>query len=82
LDISTSTRTFSDDSHYRIDIASVELASIMEELIDEDNKRKITINRAIETMVGSAYCDFEKLKDMVQSEYANSNTLGDTSSRI
>ena len=66
MDISTSTKTFSDDSHYRIDIASVELAPIMEELIDEDNTRKKTTNRAIEAVVGSAYCDFEKLKDMVQ----------------
>lgn len=68
MDISTSTKTFSDDSHYRIDIASVELVPIMEELIDEDNTRKKTTNRAIEAVAGSASCDSEKLPDLVRGQ--------------
>jgi len=65
-DLPTSTKTFPDGAHYRIEIAGVERASTMEAMIDEANKRKITIHRAIATVGGATYCDFQELKDMAQ----------------
>jgi hypothetical protein len=65
-DLPTSTKTFPDGAHYRIEIAGVERATTMEAMIDEANKRKITIHRAIATVGGATYCDFQELKDMAQ----------------
>ena len=58
--------TFPDGMHYRIEIAGIERASTMEALIDEANRRNIIIHRAIATVGGSTYCDFQELKDMAQ----------------
>jgi hypothetical protein len=65
-DLPTSTKTFPDGAHYRIEIAGVERATTMEAMIDEANKRKIIIHRAIATVGGATYCDFQELKDMAQ----------------
>jgi hypothetical protein len=65
-DLPSSTKTFADGGHYRIEIAGVEHATTMEAMIDEAKKRKIVIHRAIATVGGSTYCDFEELKDMAQ----------------
>jgi hypothetical protein len=62
----SSGRTFPDGSHYRMEIAGVERASTMEAMIDEMKKRSVTIHRAIATVGGSTYCDFQELKDMAQ----------------
>jgi hypothetical protein len=68
-ELPTSKKTFPDGTHYRIEIAGVERASTMEALIDEAQKRNITIHRVIAAVGGSTYCDFEELKAMAQMAY-------------
>ncbi len=65
-DLPSSGKTFPDGAHYRIEIAGVERASTMEAMIDEARRRNITIHRAVATVGGSTYCDFEELKAMAQ----------------
>jgi len=65
-DLPSSTKTFPDGAHWRIEIAGVEHASTMEAMIDEARKRNINIHRVIATVGGSTYCDFEELKAMAQ----------------
>lgn len=65
-DLPTSTKTFPDGANWRIEIAGVERASTMEAMIAEAHKRNIIIHRAIATVGGSTYCDFEELKAMAQ----------------
>lgn len=68
-DLPTSDKTFPDGANYRIEIAGVERASTMEAMIEEARRRKITIHRAIATVGGSTYCDFQELKAMAQMAY-------------
>ncbi|MGD2098622.1 MAG: hypothetical protein PVG35_13645 [Desulfobacterales bacterium] len=65
-EIPTSEKTFADGANFRIEIAGVERASTMEALIDEANRRQLTIHRAIAAVGGSTFCDFQELKDMAQ----------------
>jgi len=65
-DLPSSTKTFPDGAYWRIEIAGVERASTMEAMIDEARKRNINIHRAIATVGGSTYCDFEELRAMAQ----------------
>ena len=65
-DLPNSTKTFPDGAHYRIEIAGVERASTMEAMLDEAQKRDVTIHRVIAAVGGSTYCDFEELKAMSQ----------------
>ena len=65
-ELPSSTKTFPDGAHWRIEISGVEHASTMETMIDEARKRKINIHRVIATVSGSTYCDFEELKAMAQ----------------
>ena len=62
----SSTKTFPDGAHWRIEIAGVERASTLEAMIDEARKRDINIHRIIATVGGSTYCDFQELKAMAQ----------------
>jgi len=62
----SSTKTFPDGAHWRIEIAGVERASTMEAMIDEAKKRNLVIHRAIATVGGSTYCDFAELKAIAQ----------------
>ena len=68
-DLPTSSKTFPDGAHYRIEVAGVERATTMEAMIDEARKRNVTIHRVIATVGGSTYCDFEELKAMAQMGY-------------
>jgi hypothetical protein len=65
-DLPTSKKSFADGANYRIEIAGVERASTMEAMIDEANKRNVTIHRVIAAVGGSTYCDFHELKDMAR----------------
>jgi len=65
-DLPTSDRTFADGASYRIEIAGIERPSTMEEMIKEAKDRNIIIHRAIATVGGSTYCDFQDLKDLAQ----------------
>lgn len=62
----SSTKTFPDGAHWRIEIAGVERASTMEAMIDEAKKRNLVIHRAIATVGGSTYCDFVELKAIAE----------------
>ena len=65
-DLADSPKSFPDGAHYRIEIAGVERASTMKVMIDEARKRKVVVHRAIATVGGSTYCDFEELKEMAR----------------
>ena len=65
-DLPTSSKTFPDGAHFRLEIAGVERASTMEALIEEAGKRKVVIHRAIATVGGSTFCDFAELKAMAR----------------
>ena len=62
----SSTKTFPDGAHWRIEISGIERPSTMEAMIDEARKRNVPIHRAIITVQGSTLCDFEELKAMAQ----------------
>ena len=68
-DLPTSSKTFPDGAHYRIEVAGVERATTMEAMIDEARKRNVTVHRVIAAVGGSTYCDFEELKAMAQMAY-------------
>lgn len=65
-ELADSPKSFPDGAHWRIEVAGVERATTMQALIDEAQKRKITIHRVVATVGGSTYCDFEELKAMAQ----------------
>ena len=69
-DLPSSTKTFPDGAHWRIEISGIEHASTMEAMIDEAKTRNITIHRVIATVGGSTYCDFEELEAMAQMAWA------------
>ena len=61
-----SRKSFPDGCHYRIEIAGVERYSTMVAMVDEAKKRSLKVHRAICTVGGSTYCDFQELKDMAK----------------
>ncbi len=65
-DLPPSEKTFPDGANYRMEIAGVERASTMEAMIQEARKRGVVIHRAIATVGGSTFCDFQELKAMAQ----------------
>ncbi|WP_022665161.1 hypothetical protein [Desulfospira joergensenii] len=65
-DLAPSGKAFPDGANFRIEIAGVERASTMEAMIKEAEKRQISIHRAIATVGGCTYCDFEELRSMAQ----------------
>ena len=65
-DLPNSEKTFPDGANWRFEVAGVERASTMEAMINEARKRNVTVHRAIATVGGSTYCDFEELKAMAQ----------------
>lgn len=58
-DLATSPKAFDDGANWRIEIAGVERASTMEAMIKEAKKRDVTVHRAVATVGGSTYCDFQ-----------------------
>ena len=65
-DLAASPKGFADGAKWRVEIAGVERASTMEAMIDEAEKRNVVVHRAIATVGGSTYCDFEELQAMAQ----------------
>ncbi len=65
-DLPSSGKTFPDGANYRFEIAGVERASTMEAMIDEARKRNVPIHRAVATVGGSTFCDFQELKAMAR----------------
>ena len=64
--LETSQKSFPDGAHWRFEVAGVERASTMEAMIREAERRRVTVHRAVATVGGSTYCDFEELRDMAQ----------------
>lgn len=65
-DLPTSSKSFPDGANFRIEIAGVERASTMEAMIDEAEKRNVTVHRAIAAVGGATFCDFGELKALAQ----------------
>ena len=59
-----SSKRFPDGCHYRIEIAGVEGLASLSALVEESQKRKIPIHRAIATVGGSTYVDLVELRQM------------------
>jgi hypothetical protein len=62
----SSSQTFPDGAHFRIEIAGVERASTLEAMVEEARKRKIVIHRAIATVGGSTLLGFSELQAMAR----------------
>ncbi|HVO69790.1 MAG TPA: hypothetical protein VMT24_07080 [Aggregatilineaceae bacterium] len=65
-DLPTSTKTFPDGGHYRMEISGVERPQVLEAVIDEMNRRKIAIHRLISVVMGSSLLDDAELRDFAQ----------------
>jgi len=66
LDLPTSTLTFPDGAHYRIEISGVERLSVLHALIDEKDKRDVPVHRLISTVMGSTLLSDEELEEFAQ----------------
>lgn len=62
----SSTKTFPDGSHCRIEVAGIEYPSTMLAMVEEAKKRRVVVHRAICTVGGSSYCSFVDLKEMAR----------------
>jgi hypothetical protein len=65
-DLPTSTKLFPDGAWYRMEISGIERPEVMEALIDESQKRKIPVHRAISVVMGATLLDKAELKDFAQ----------------
>ncbi len=60
-ELPTSSLTFPDGGHYRMEISGVERLSTLEALVDEMEKRDVPIHRLISVVMGSTLLDDEEL---------------------
>lgn len=60
-ELPTSSLTFSDGAHYRMEISGVERLSTLEALVDEMEKRDIPVHRLISVVMGTTLLDDEEL---------------------
>jgi hypothetical protein len=65
-DLPTSKKRFPDGAWYRLEVSGVERAVVLEAMIDEMNKRKVPIHRAISVVMGSTLLDDAELRDFAQ----------------
>jgi hypothetical protein len=65
-DLPTSKKFFPDGAHYRIEIAGIEHYANFAAMMDEAKKYKLPIHRAICTVSGSTYMDFEDMKKLAR----------------
>jgi len=66
-DLPSSTYSFQDGGHYRIEIAGVERASSLEALVIESEKRKIPVHRVIGTVGGATHLDWVELREFAST---------------
>ncbi len=66
-DLPTSSKRFPDGAWYRLEISGIERHIVLEAMIDEMNKRKVPIHRAIAVVMGSTLLDDAELKDFAQT---------------
>ena len=62
-DLPSSTKTFPDGAHYRMEISGVERPKVLEAVIDEATKRDVPIHRLISVVMGATLLDKAELKD-------------------
>ncbi|MDR2485211.1 MAG: hypothetical protein LBD55_07440 [Treponema sp.] len=62
----SSKKSFPDGAHYRIEIAGIEHFSNLKAMVNEAKKRKLPVHRAVCTVGGSTYADFDELKDIAR----------------
>jgi hypothetical protein len=65
-DLPSSTKTFPDGAHYRMEVSGVERPKVLEAVIDESRKRNIPIHRLISVVMGATLLDKAELKDFAQ----------------
>ena len=65
-DLPTSTKRFPDGHWYRMEISGIERPNVLEAMIDEMNKRKVPIHRAISVVMGATLLDQAELRDLAQ----------------
>jgi len=65
-DLPSSTKTFPDGAHYRMEVSGVERPKVLEAVIDESRKRNIPIHRLISVVMGATLLDRVELKDFAQ----------------
>jgi len=65
-DLPSSTKTFPDGAHYRMEISGVERPKVLEAVIDEASKRKVPVHRLISVVMGATLLDKAELKDFAQ----------------
>ncbi|MBL7065456.1 MAG: hypothetical protein ISS49_14785 [Anaerolineae bacterium] len=65
-DLPSSTKTFPDGAHYRMEVSGVERPRVLEAVIDESRKRNIPIHRLISVVMGATLLDRAELKDFAQ----------------
>jgi hypothetical protein len=64
--LATSTKRFPDGAWYRVEISGVERPEVLEAVIDEAEKRKIPVHRAISVVMGATLLDRAELTDFAQ----------------
>ncbi|MGD8966823.1 MAG: hypothetical protein PVI07_04880 [Anaerolineae bacterium] len=65
-DLPSSTKTFPDGAHYRMEVSGVERPKVLEAVIDESQKRNVPIHRLISVVMGATLLDKAELKDFAQ----------------
>ncbi|MFZ5944751.1 MAG: hypothetical protein ACOYVD_11610 [Bacillota bacterium] len=65
-DLPSSTLRFEGGAHARIEISGIESCSNLEAMIDEAQKRKVTVHRVISLVRGATLLDDEELKHFAQ----------------
>lgn len=65
-DLPTSSKRFPDGTWYRMEVSGIERPNVLEAMIDEMNKRKVPIHRAISVVMGATLLDKAELRDLAQ----------------
>jgi hypothetical protein len=65
-DLPTSKKSFPDGAQYRIEIAGIEYYENFAAMMEEAGKYKLPVHRAICTVGGSAYMDFEDMRKLAR----------------
>jgi hypothetical protein len=70
-DLPTSTRTFPDGAHYRVEISGMETPKVLAATIDEAKKQGVPFHRSISVVRGASMLTREQLKEFAQIAHDN-----------
>jgi len=65
-ELPSSTRTFPDGAHYRVEISGIETAKVLDATIDEAQKQGVPFHRSISTVRGATLSTREQLKELAK----------------